>query len=250
MRKLILGLLSLSAIAAPTGAQDRWDWHGGGRGDRDYELAGRGVPLLIPELRESNRGRAWVMRNFDFDRNGFISPREADAANHAFLAAAGERRDRFDWDARDGVRNGAVERGGWDRGAMRDYHFRQTQYGATFDIGDVLFDTNSARLRPAALDRLRPLARYLAAEPGVRVRIDGHTDARASDAYNQQLSEARAQSVADALIDMGADRPRFEVTGHGKREPIASNATAQGRQQNRRVEVTLLGQRADRFARD
>ena len=246
MRKLVFGLLSLAAVAAPAGAQDRWDWHGGGRGDRDYELAGRGVPVLIPELRESNRGRAWVMRNFDFDRNGFISPDEADAANPAFLGAAGERRDRCDWDARDVV----VERGGWDHRAMRDYHFRQTQYGATFDIGDVLFDTDSARLRPAALDRLRPLAAYLRAEPGVRVRIDGHTDSRASQAYNQKLSEDRAQAVANALIDMGAGRARFEVRGHGETEPVASNETAQGRQRNRRVEVTLLGQRADRFAGD
>lgn len=242
IKSVLFGLLSLAATAAP--AQDRWDWHGGGRADHDYQIAGRGVPVLLPELRETNRGRAWVLRNFDFDRNGYISPPEADAANRAFLVAAGPRRDRFDWEARDVV----VEQGGWDRRAMRDYRFRQTRYGATFDIGDVLFDTNSARLRPAALDRLRPLVRYLRAESGVRVRIDGHTDSRASDAYNQKLSEDRAQSVADALIEMGADRPRFAVTGHGEREPIASNANAQGRQRNRRVEVTLVGQRADRFA--
>jgi outer membrane protein OmpA-like peptidoglycan-associated protein len=243
-------LLSAGA-AAPAGAQGRWDWNGGRQGDREYRLAGPGVRLLLPELRETNRGRAFVLRNFDDNRDGLVSPREAQAANAAFADVAGPRRDRFDWDARRDRRDVVVvpaERGGWDRGAMRSYHFRQTRLGATMTLQeDVLFRTDSAELRPGALDKLRPLAGYLRANPGVRVAIIGHTDSRGTDAHNQDLSERRAESVRTAFDEMGVTRARFRVEGHGEGEPVATNATPAGMRLNRRVEVTLLGQRADRF---
>jgi outer membrane protein OmpA-like peptidoglycan-associated protein len=243
-------LLLGAGAAAPAGAQGRWDWNGGRQGDREYRLAGAGVRLLLPELRTTNRGRAFVLRNFDDNRDGLISPREAQAANAAFADAAGPRRDRFDWDARRDGRDVVVpaEREGWDRGAMRSYHFRQTRLGATLTLQeDVLFRTDSADLRPGALDKLRPLAGYLRANPGVRVAIIGHTDSRGSDAHNQDLSERRAESVRGAFDEMGVTRARFRVEGHGEGEPVATNATAAGMRLNRRVEVTLLGQRADRF---
>ncbi|MBC9031107.1 OmpA family protein [Sphingomonas sp. JC676] len=238
----------IAAGAGPAMAQDRWDWGGGRPGEREYQLFGPGVRLLFPELRGTNRGRAFVLRNFDRDQNGRISPREAEAANRAFAGIAGARRDRFDWDARDhGARPGAAA-GGWDRQAMRDYHFRQTKLGATLTLQeDVLFRTDSAELFPRALDKLRPLVGYLRDNAGVRVAIIGFTDSRGTDAHNQALSEQRAESVRAALEDMGVTRARFRVEGHGEREPVASNGTQQGMRLNRRVEVTLLGQRADRF---
>jgi outer membrane protein OmpA-like peptidoglycan-associated protein len=240
-------LSALSLTAAPAMAQGRWDWS---PGDRAYRLAGPGVPLLYPELRASPRGRAFVMRNFDLDRNGFISPREARAANRAFAEVAGEHRDRFDWDHRDRVVVVEQPRGNWDHRAMRDYGFRQTARGATLNLQeDVLFKTDSDVLRPGALDKLRPLAEYLKSERGVRVAIDGYTDSRGTDAHNQALSERRAASVRTALDAMGVVRARFVVQGHGESNPVATNATPEGMRQNRRVEVTLLGQRADRFTR-
>jgi outer membrane protein OmpA-like peptidoglycan-associated protein len=242
-----LSALSLAA-AGPAAAQGRWDWS---PGDHAYRLAGPGVPLLYPELRASPRGRAFVMRNFDFDRNGFVSPREARAANRAFAEVAGTRRDRFDWDHPGHVVVVEQPRGGWDHRAMRDYGFRQTARGATLNLQeDVLFKTDSDVLRPGAIDKLRPLAGYLRSEPGVRVAIDGYTDSRGTDAHNQALSERRAASVRSALDAMGVVRARFVVQGHGESNPVATNATPEGMRQNRRVEVTLLGQRADRFSRD
>jgi outer membrane protein OmpA-like peptidoglycan-associated protein len=206
--------------------------------------------MLFPELRRTNRGRAFVMRNFDRNDDGRINPREAEAANRAFAEIAGPGRDRFDWDARDRVVAVPVERdGGGDRGAMRDYRFRQTPQGAMLTLQeDVLFRTDSADLRPGAIEKLRPLAGYLRANPGVRVSIVGDTDSRGSDAHNQDLSERRADSVRAAFDDMGVTRARFRVVGRGERQPIATNATAAGMRFNRRVEVTLLGQRADRFS--
>ncbi|MFC3579851.1 OmpA family protein [Sphingomonas hylomeconis] len=247
MKRTILTAAILSAtLATGATAQGRWDYDGGRPGDRDYRLVGAGVPTLYRELRATNRGRAFVMRNFDDNRDGRISPREAQAANRAFAGVAGPRRDRFDWDRRGPV---VVETTTtWDRGAMRNYGFRQTSRGATLNLQeDVLFKTDSAVLRPGAIDKLRPLANYLRAEPGVRVAIDGYTDSRGSDAHNQDLSERRAASVRTAFDTMGVTRARFAVVGHGETNPVASNATPQGMRQNRRVEVTLLGQRADRF---
>lgn len=237
-------LATTLAVTAPAQAQDRWDWRPGS--DR---LAGPGVPRLFPELRNSPRGRAFVMRNFDRNHDGLIDPREAAMANRAFADVAGPRRDRFDWERH---RPGVVvveERGGnWDHGAMRGYGFRQTARGATMNLSDdVLFATDSDVLRPGAIDKLRPLAAYLRANPGVRVAIDGYTDARGSDAHNLDLSNRRAASVRSAFDAMGVTRARFSVAGHGKAHPVASNSTPQGMRRNRRVEVTLLGQRADRF---
>lgn len=255
-----LGAAALLAGAGPAAAQDRWDWQ---PGPRPYRLAGPGVPMLFPELRDTPRGRAFVMRNFDWNRDGYLDRREADAANRAFARIAGPRRDRFDWDRHaPGV---VVEErvvtppppppppapaATWDARAMHDYGFRDTPRGARLTLSeDVLFRTDSDVLRPGAIDRLRPLAGYLRAHPGVRVAIDGYTDARGSDAHNQDLSERRAASVRSAFDAMGVVRARFAVAGHGERDPVATNATAQGQRLNRRVEVTLLGQRAEAVGR-
>ena len=131
---------------------------------------------------------------------------------------------------------------------MREYQLKQTQLGATLVLQDVVFETGKADLKPGSAQRLQPLAQYLKANPDVKVRIDGHTDSQGSDAYNQRLSEARAQSVRNALAGMGVDGARITAVGHGEAQPVADNMNAAGRQQNRRVEVTLVGQQAASFA--
>lgn len=238
---------ALTTLATPALAQERFDWGGGRSGERDYGLTGAGVSRLLPELRRTARGRAFVMRNFDRNDDGRVSRREADDANRAFLRISGGGRDRFDWEGRD-IDRPVVRHRDWDRRGMRGYRMRQTEQGATFDLQDVLFETGSARLRPSALERLRPLASYLGANPDVPVRIDGHTDSVGSDAANQLLSENRAAAVRAALRAMGVYEGEFVVAGHGETMPAASNANATGRQLNRRVEVTLVGQQARSFS--
>lgn len=248
MNKFILAATALTALANPAVAQERWDWAGGRPNTADYRLNGPGVRILDPELRNTRRGRAFAMRNFDRNHDRFLTVFEARAANRAFAQIAGSRRGAFDWDSRDHGYVVVDRGGGWDRGAMRGYGFRQTTRGAMMRLDeDVLFATDSDVLRPGATDKLRPLAAYLRGNPGVRVAIDGYTDARGSDAHNQGLSERRAASVRAAFDAMGVTRARFSVVGHGEADPVATNATPQGMRLNRRVEVTLLGQRADAF---
>jgi outer membrane protein OmpA-like peptidoglycan-associated protein len=131
---------------------------------------------------------------------------------------------------------------------LHEYQMKQTALGATLVLQDVVFETGKADLKPGAAVRLQPLAQYLSANPDVKVRIDGHTDSQGSDSYNQDLSERRAQAIRTALGSAGVDPARIQAIGHGEATPLADNKTATGRQQNRRVEITLMGQNASNFA--
>jgi outer membrane protein OmpA-like peptidoglycan-associated protein len=105
---------------------------------------------------------------------------------------------------------------------------------------NVLFDFDKAVLKPEARNQLAPVLQALKEQPGLRVQIAGHTDSVGSDAYNMRLSQRRAQAVADYLIKNSPTRQEnLVVEWFGKRQPIASNDTAEGRAQNRRVEITL-----------
>lgn len=109
----------------------------------------------------------------------------------------------------------------------------------TFDSG-ILFDFDSSQLRPTARQNLSELAASLQKYPNTDVLIVGHTDSRGSDSYNQSLSERRASSAATYLIQQGVPRSRITTLGKGEREPVASNDSDYGRQQNRRVEIAIF----------
>ena len=104
---------------------------------------------------------------------------------------------------------------------------------------DISFDTGRADIQP----RLRPIldqfAQGLGQQPGMEVTIVGHTDSTGTDAINNPLSVARANSVRDYLSSRGVDSRIIRTEGRGSREPVASNATEAGRAQNRRVEIFL-----------
>lgn len=109
----------------------------------------------------------------------------------------------------------------------------------TFDSG-ILFDYDSAVVKPAARDNLRKLVTSLEKYPGTNVVLVGHTDADGADAYNQTLSERRASAAADYLVTQGVPRARIDATGRGETEPVASNDSASGKAQNRRVEIAIF----------
>jgi outer membrane protein OmpA-like peptidoglycan-associated protein len=105
--------------------------------------------------------------------------------------------------------------------------------------GAVLFDFDSAAIRPDAEGTLGELAAVLEAYGKRPARIEGHTDSIASEAYNQKLSEERAQAVRAWLVAHGVAAGRLTTAGRGESQPVADNATAAGRQLNRRVEVII-----------
>jgi outer membrane protein OmpA-like peptidoglycan-associated protein len=109
----------------------------------------------------------------------------------------------------------------------------------TFDSG-ILFGFDSAELQPAARENLRNLALSLERHEGTQVLLIGHTDSVGSESYNQQLSERRAHAARSYLIAQGLSPLRIEAVGRGLTEPIASNDTEAGRQENRRVEVAIF----------
>jgi outer membrane protein OmpA-like peptidoglycan-associated protein len=105
--------------------------------------------------------------------------------------------------------------------------------------GSILFDFDSANIRPDADRALNDVAQVIKAYESRSVRVEGHTDSVASDEYNQSLSERRAGSVADWFAKSGIERGRLAAAGHGEKKPVATNDTAAGRQLNRRVEVVI-----------
>jgi outer membrane protein OmpA-like peptidoglycan-associated protein len=104
---------------------------------------------------------------------------------------------------------------------------------------DVLFDVDSAVVRPAARETLQDVAGVLTEYPKTAVVVQGHTDSTGSDEHNQELSERRAGSVEAQLVQQGVARERITSMGFGEGSPVAANDTDSGRQQNRRVEVLL-----------
>jgi len=116
---------------------------------------------------------------------------------------------------------------------------KQTDRGLVLTLGDVLFDTGRASLNPGAAMKLDRLAAFLNEHPDRRVQIEGFTDSVGGDAYNQGLSERRAEAVKSALTMRGIDPSRISTEGYGKAYPVASNSDSGGRQLNRRVEVVI-----------
>ncbi len=104
---------------------------------------------------------------------------------------------------------------------------------------DLLFATDSASLRPDLTSDIRTVAASLLKYPNSRIEVIGHTDNTGSAAYNQDLSQRRAVSVANVLRESGVPNGRISAYGRGEDQPIASNLSAQGRAQNRRVEIII-----------
>ncbi|MDB6060838.1 MAG: hypothetical protein JWM78_941 [Verrucomicrobiaceae bacterium] len=106
--------------------------------------------------------------------------------------------------------------------------------------GAISFETNSAQLAPAFYQSLNKVAGSLKDFPDTTIQIVGHTDSTGAAVYNQQLSVNRANAVAIYLAAQGVERSRLEAVGMGFSQPIADNKTAEGRAQNRRVEVKIV----------
>jgi outer membrane protein OmpA-like peptidoglycan-associated protein len=130
------------------------------------------------------------------------------------------------------------------RRAMQALGARESATEVVVELpADVLFDFDKADIRPDAAGALAQLATVLRGYPNGKARLEGHTDAKGDDAYNQRLSERRAAAVERWLVDReGIDGGRLATRGWGESRPVASNDTDAGRQKNRRVEVIIRKQ--------
>jgi outer membrane protein OmpA-like peptidoglycan-associated protein len=122
---------------------------------------------------------------------------------------------------------------------LKELDAKKTARGLVITLADVLFDTDKAQLRSGGMRGVQKLADILKQYPQHYVLIEGFTDSTGSNSYNQELSERRANAVRTALLDTGIGGDRIASRGYGVTFPVASNATAAGRQLNRRVEIIV-----------
>jgi outer membrane protein OmpA-like peptidoglycan-associated protein len=125
-----------------------------------------------------------------------------------------------------------------------ELHAQKTERGMVVTIGDVLFATDRAELNANGMANVRKLADVMMQNPDRTVLVEGFTDSTGTRAHNQELSERRAQSVAQALTSMGVPRERVAMRGYGQAYPVAPNDNAGNRQLNRRVEIVLSNEGA------
>lgn len=216
--------------------------------------------LAYLALREAQAGEARVseaharqqVANSEREREQVLlqaRSREADLArNRAQQAESQAQAARSQAEEARSQAQGAQQQLAQAQQELEQLRTKQTERGRVMTLSsDVLFDTGKANLKSGAQRDLDRLAQFLKDSPQTRVIVEGFTDGRGSDDYNQQLSEQRANAVASALRDRGVPGERVEARGMGKGFPVASNETAEGRQQNRRVEIVMSDQ-GGRFA--
>jgi len=121
-----------------------------------------------------------------------------------------------------------------------DVHLIKVKVGKKVVLNNILFETGKSILTVSSYTELDRLLSILEDSPNMKIEISGHTDNTGSLDLNNRLSQSRAQSVVEYLVQKGIDRARLEFKGYGPSQPIADNATAEGRKANRRVEFKIL----------
>jgi outer membrane protein OmpA-like peptidoglycan-associated protein len=120
-------------------------------------------------------------------------------------------------------------------------NLQQTQRGLVISLSGILFDVGKSTLKTGSQASIERIAAVLTQYPQHRILVEGHTDATGGDEFNLQLSRDRANSVRTALVAGGVDASKITAEGYGESRPVASNDTREGRQQNRRVEIVIVG---------
>ncbi|MFO7716382.1 OmpA family protein [Desulfosarcina sp.] len=212
MKKLILigmiGMFALSGCAAPQTKTGKGSAYGAAGGAVAGAILGQAI------------GR---------DTEGTLIGAAAGAAVGAAAGAGvGQMMDRQEAEMRDALAAS-------DAAAVR----REGELLAITLKGDVSFDRDSDVVRPGLYNELDRIAQIMIKYPQTSILVEGHTDSTGSEIYNQQLSERRATSVKDMLAQRGVQAYRINTIGYGESRPVVTNATPEGRQMNRRVEIRI-----------
>jgi len=123
---------------------------------------------------------------------------------------------------------------------IKDFLLKKVAVGSKIVLNNIFFDFDESTLRDESTSELERLVKLLNDVPTLKIEISGHTDNKGSDVYNQKLSERRAKSVVDYLIEKGIEKGRLTYKGAGESEPVATNDTEEGRQKNRRTEFKVI----------
>ena len=122
----------------------------------------------------------------------------------------------------------------------KNIELKKIEIGKSIVLKNIFFDLDKASLRDASKTELERLIKMLEQHSNIKIEISGHTDSQGSDSYNEDLSQRRAQSVVDYLMEHGISKSRLEAEGYGEKKPIATNETEEGRQKNRRTEFKVI----------
>ena len=249
--------ISGNAIAELERAQIEIDFlHADGRrlDDRIYEhrvyLAGRMVQ--IAEAEGLARHGDLEVRRLTGEREALLAEARADAriaqaqAADARSDAAAERRRAEDERRAAELAREDATRAQMDLDSLRarydELQAQRTERGLVVTLGDVLFETGRAELKPGATRQLDQLAQALRSDPATSILIEGHTDSVGGREYNLDLSARRSDTVRGYLVANGISPARLHARGLGPDYPVATNGSDSGRQQNRRVEVIVQQQ--------
>ncbi|MFO7922307.1 MAG: OmpA family protein [Bacteroidales bacterium] len=124
---------------------------------------------------------------------------------------------------------------------LKDIPLHPVKEGEKTILRNIFFEFDSDQLKPESIVELEKLIEFMGNNPGIRIRINGHTDNVGEPGYNMELSERRTESVAAYLVDSGIDKNRIEYAGFGETMPVADNQTEEGRAENRRTEFEIIG---------
>lgn len=160
-------------------------------------------------------------------------------AAEAKVAELGSVKERVQLEAREAELAASRRKLDASQAKLAELQAKPTSRGMVLTLGSVLFVTGRSELLPGALGSVDRLAEYLKDNTEKSVLIEGHTDSTGSDSINLRLSQERAEAVRMALLSRGIAADRAVATGLGSSQPVASNDTAAGRQQNRRVEIII-----------
>jgi outer membrane protein OmpA-like peptidoglycan-associated protein len=223
--------------------------------DAERDTAARHIRRADERADEAQQAAAAAQQDADAARQRSTrAEQEADAAKQQVAQAQDEadraKANEADARAQADAANQQAQKATQDKEALEQRLYdqisvildtRREARGLVVNLSDVLFDTGQATLKPGAREKLSKLAGILLAYPGAyRMEIDGHTDSVGGDDFNQRLSEQRAMSVQSYLTSQSISPDRITaVRGFGKTMPVATNDTAEGRQQNRRVEIVI-----------
>ena len=197
------------------------------------------IALRLAQTAEANNARLLAERGADSLRKA-LSEREMQALRQRNLLAE-QRADSLRRAAEEANRR-LNEALGQLRSLVAEItSLQQTQRGLVISLSGILFDVGRSTLKPGSQASIERIAAVLTQYPQHQILVEGHTDATGSDESNLRLSQERASSVRSALIAGGVDASKITAEGFGESRPVASNDTAEGRQQNRRVEVVIVG---------